>query len=289
MAVRRCSLGFLIAGVLWGCSPPAVTTPFSEPAAAAVDGHAISQTAYRQRLEVSRHRDPFLGIPEAAPSPLPAQRLEDFTVEQLIREEIIRQEADRRGLTVSDQAVQARIDRLRSHVGDSTFVAALDRNGFTADSFKSYERALLTEVALVEAMAKDRIRWAAQELKKGEAFASVAARWSDDPGASARNGEVGWLRPADLPERPLATAVESLATGSSSDIVRTDRGFTIATVLGRQNDQLHLAIILVLAPTVDLVSPQGTPSWFTKFVADREAALRRDGKLEVKVGSHART
>ena len=287
IAVRRCPLVLLIAAIFCGCSPPAVATPFSEPAAAVVDGHDISMTAYRQRLEVSRHRDPFLGIPEAAATPLPSQRLEDFTIEQLIHEEIIRQEADRRGITVSDQAVQSRIDGLRSRAGDETFRAALDRNGFTADSFKSYERALLTEIALLDAMAKDRIRSAARDLKNGQAFASVAARWSDDSGTSSHGGEVGWLRPADIPERPLATVVESLATGSESDVVRTNRGFTIATVLARQGDQVHLAVILVLAPTVDVLSPQGTPAWFTTFVADREAALRRDGKLVVKVGSHA--
>lgn len=284
--MRRFVLGFLIAGVVSGCSPAVPSTPFSEPAAAVVDGHAISQTTYRQRLEVSRHRDPFLGIPESAPSPLPAQRLEDFTIEQLIGEEIVRQEADRRHLSVSDQEVQARIAWLQSRAGDSTFRAALDRNGFTPDSFKSYERGLLTEIALIEAMAKERIQSAAHDLKNGEAFATVAARWSDDSGTSSRGGEVGWLRPGDIPERPLATVVESLAPGSISDIVRTDRGFAIATVLAKQSDQVQLAIILVLAPTVDLISPQATPAWFTTFVADREAALRRDGKLEVKVGSH---
>jgi len=83
------------------------------------------------------------------------------------------------------------------------------------------------------------------------------------------------------------TAVESLTTGAVSGIVQTNRGFTIATVLERRNDQVHLAVILVLAPSVDLSSPQGTPSWFTKFVEDRESALRRDGKIVLKVGSRA--
>ncbi len=287
IAVRRCTLALLIAAMLCGCSPPAVSTPFSQPVAAVVDGHDISLAAYQQRLEVSRHRDPFLGIPEAAATPLPSQRLENFTIEQLIHEEIIREEAERRGIAISDQAVQSRIDGLKRRAGDSTFRAALDRNGFTAESFKSYERALLTEVALLDAMAKERIHLAAQDLENGQSFASVATRWSDDTGTSGRGGDVGWLRPADIPERPLATAVESLATGSDSGIVRTNRGFTIARVLERRSDQVHLAVILTLAPTVDLLSPQGTPAWFTKFVADREAELQRDGKLVVKVGSHA--
>ncbi|HVH65894.1 MAG TPA: peptidylprolyl isomerase, partial [Candidatus Acidoferrum sp.] len=215
------------------------------------------------------------------------QRLEDFTIDQLIREEIIRQEAAKRGISVSDQAVSQRIDWLKSTAGDATFQAALDRNGFTADSFRSYERALLTEVALIDAMAKDRIQSAAKALAKGQSFASVATQWSDDTGTASKGGDVGSLRPKDIPERPLATVVQSLTTGGTSDVVRTNRGYTIAAVLGRQNDQVHLAVILVLAPTVDLFSPQGTPAWFTTFVADRETALKRDGKLEVKVGSHA--
>lgn len=277
----------VIAVLVCGCSPQSISPPFSEPAAAVVDGHVITMAAYRQRLGVSRHRDPFLGIPEAAPSPLPAQRLEDFTIEQLIREEIIRQEAAKRGISVSDQAVSQRIDRLKGDSGDSTLQSALDRNGFTADSFRSYERALLTEVALLDAMAKNRIQSAAKGLAKGQPFAAVAAQSSDDTGTAGKGGDVGWLRPEDIPERPLATVVQSLATGGTSDVVRTNRGYVMATVLGRQNDQVHLAVILVLAPTVDLFSAQGTPAWFTTFLADRETMLHRDGKLEVKVGSHA--
>ena len=252
-----------------------------------VDGHAISMKAYQERLEVSRHRDPFLGIPEAIPSPVPSQRLEDFTIAQLIREEVIREEADRRGISISDQAVETRINGLRQKAGAATFDEALKRNGFTAESFKSYERVLLAEVALIGAMAKDRVAAAEKELKSGASFASVAARWSDDSGTFSRNGEVGWLRPSEIPEAALAKGVEALPTGSLSDAIRTDRGFTIATVLERRDDQVHLAVILVLAPSVDLFSPQATPSWFTKFIDDRQSSLERDGKITIKVGNRA--
>ena len=287
LALRRGILLLVVSVALSGCTTPGVSLPFSEPAAAVVDGHSISMKVYQARLQVSRHRDPFNGIPEAIPSPAPAQRLEDFTIEQLVREEIVRQEADKRGITVADQAVQARMAALRSKAGTSTFNAALSRNGFTASSFSDYQRALLTEVALMRAMAGDRARSAAGELKSGATFASVAARWSDDTGTFARGGDAGWLRPAEIPEPPLMTAVESLTTGAVSGIVPTNRGFSIATVLERRNDQVHLAVILVLAPSIDLSSPQGTPAWFTKFVEDRESALRRDGKIVLKVGSRA--
>ena len=286
LALRRVVLLLVLGVALSACDAPAVGLAITNPAAV-VDGHEISMKAYQARLEVSRHRDPFAGIPEAIPSPAPTQRLEDFTIEQLVREEIVRQEAEKRGLSISDHALQSRIDSLRARAGAAAFSAALSRNGFTSDSFGAYERALLTEVALIQAMAKDRAGSAAQELKSGHPFTAVAARWSDDTGTFSRGGDAGWLRPAEIPEPKLAAAVESLAPGSVTGIVQTNRGDVIATVLERRTDQIHLAVILVLAPTVDLFGPMGTPTWFTKSIDDQEAALRRAGKIDVKVAHHA--
>jgi parvulin-like peptidyl-prolyl isomerase len=286
VALRRVVLLLVLGGALSACDAPAVGFAISNPAAV-VDGHEISMKTYQARLEVSRHRDPFAGIPEAIPSPAPTQRLEDFTIEQLVREEIVRQEAVKRGLSVSDQAVKSRIDSLRARVGAAQFTAALSRNGFTDDSFRTYERALLTEVGLIQAMARDRASTAAQELKSGHPFVAVAARWSDDTGTFSRGGDTGWLRTADIPEPALATAVEPLATGGTTGIIKTNRGDVIATVLERRADQIHLAVILVLAPAVDLFGPMGTPTWFTKSIDDQEAALRRAGKIDVKVAHHA--
>jgi len=287
LALRRGVLLLVIGGALSACTAPAASLPFSEPAAAVVDGHTISMKAYQARLEVSRHRDPFAGIPEAIPSPAPPQRLETFTVEQLVREEIVRHQADKRGISASNGALDSRIATLKTQAGTSAFSAALQRNGFTSDSFRSYQRALLIEVALLHAMAKDRADSAARELTAGQTFASVAARWSDDSGTNTRGGDAGWLRPAQVPEPPLAAALESLPAGGVTGIIPTNRGYTIASVLERRSDQVHLAVILVLAPAVDLYSPQGTPAWFTKFIDDREAALRRAGRIELKVGARA--
>jgi parvulin-like peptidyl-prolyl isomerase len=287
LALRRGVLLLVIGGALSACTAPAASLPFSEPAAAVVDGHTISMKAYQARLEVSRHRDPFSGIPEAIPSPAPSQRLETFTIEQLVREEIVRQEAETRGISVGNGALDSRIATLKAQAGTTAFNAALQRNGFTSDSFRSYQHALLIEVALLHAMAKDRAASAARELGAGQTFASAAAHWSDDSGTYTRGGDAGWLRPADIPEAALAAGVQSLAAGSVTGIIATNRGYTIATVLERRGDLVHLAVMLVLAPAVDLYSPQGTPAWFTKFIDDREAALRRAGKIELKVGARA--
>jgi parvulin-like peptidyl-prolyl isomerase len=277
----------LVALALTGCTP-SVQLPFAEPAAAVVDGHAISIKAYQARLQVSRQRDPFAGIEMAIPSPAPARRLEDFTIDQLIREQIVIAEAGNHGISVSPSTAETRITRLRQRAGAAPFAEALSRNGFTASSFKDYQRALLTEVSLVEKMARDRARSAEQALAAGDSFAQVAAAWSDDPGSFARGGEAGWVRPADLPELELAAAVQKLEPGERSGVIRTDRGFVFLRVVERQADKAHLNVILVLAPTVDLYTPDSRPAWFDRFIQARYDALAGAGKIEVKVGSAVR-
>lgn len=281
--MRRLLLIGLVAG-LTGCTNQ---LPFQEPAAAVVDGHAISMKTYEARLEVSRHRDPLAGLTSSEPSPPPAQRLEDFTIQQLIREEIVRQEADRRKIQISDGQVDRRIAHLRDQAGATAFDAALSRNGFTAASFRDYQRAFLTEVAVVRAMARERAASAAVALSHGASFIAEASQWSDDTGTRFRGGDVGWLKPNDLPEAPLATAVELLPTGGRTGIVSTSRGFVIATVLDRQGEQVHLAVILVLAPEADLYTIESRPAWFEQWVQDRRQSLEHDGRIQVRVGSGA--
>lgn len=276
-----------MASAIAACSSPSIPLPLAPPAAATVDGQPITMAAYQARLKVTTARDPFNGMPEALPSPAPSQRLEDFTIEQLIRETIIEQQAAQRGIKISDQAVSLRITQLEDSAGQESFIQALRRNGFSDQSYRDYERALLTEVALLQAMARQRADSAANDLKAGQSFDAVVAKYNDDQGTAARHGDIGWLRAADLPEPALASAVETLQPGAVSGVVETDRGFVIARMLERRADQMHLAVVLILAPTVDMISAQGTPGWFTSFLTDQESALRRDGKITINVGSQA--
>jgi parvulin-like peptidyl-prolyl isomerase len=278
--VRRALVSVLLAGLLGACSAPEAA-----PVAASVDGHDISMSAYQARLAVSRARDPFAGIPSAIPSPASPQRLEDFTIEQLVREQIIRQEAANRKITVSDSAVKARIAGLKA--ATTEFEATLQRNGFTDTSFQEYETVLLTEVALIEGIARQRAASAAKDLAAGQSFDAAVAKWNDDQGTAGHGGEVGWLRPDELPEAELRPVVQSLAPGATSSLVKTSRGFVIARVAERQAERVHLYVLLVLAPSVELFTPQATPAWFSTLIADKETQLRRDGKIRLRVGSHA--
>jgi hypothetical protein len=286
MIGRAASLLDLTAVFSAGCGPK-IVVPFLEPGAAVVDGHDVPMRVYRERLEVSRHRDPLAGIEAAVPSPLPAQRLEDFTIDQLVREEIVRQEAERRGIKISDRAVDARIATLRSQAGAEAFEAAVRRNGFTSESFKGFERALLAEVALVKVMARERVRAVEEALRSGRSFASVAGQWSDDSGTAAKGGDIGWIVPGELPERELAAAVKTLDSGGQPSTIETARGYVADAVLERRGEEVHLAVIVILAPAIDLYSAESRPSWFDRWVSIRRESLVSDGRIQFRVGSRS--
>lgn len=278
---------FFLAGMIVTACSPRVSVPVLAPPAAIVDGHVISMRAYRERLDVSRQRDPLVGIEQSVPGNTSSQRLEDFTIEQLVREEIIRQEAERRRIKVSEGALKARLAAVRSRAGGEAFDAALSRNGFTGDSFKAFQRAFLAEVALVKAMARERVQSADEALRSGRPFASVAGQWSDDSGTASRGGDAGWLIPTDLPEPELTAAVKTIDAGGRTGIVETARGYVIGSMLERRGDEVHLAVILILAPAADLYSAESKPPWFERWVSSRRDSLASAGKIQIRVGSRA--
>ncbi len=286
MTVRAASLLALTVLFAAGCGPK-IVVPFLEPGAAVVDGHDVPMRVYRERLEVSRHQDPLAGVEAAVPTPLPAQRLEDFTIDQLVREEITRQEAQRRGIKISDRAVDARMAMLRSQAGADAFEAALRRNGFTSESFKGFQRALLIEVALVKAMARERVRGVEEALRSGRSFASVAGQWSDDSATAAKGGDIGWIVPDELPEPELAAAMRTLDSGGLPSTIETARGYVVAAVLERRGEEVRLAVILILAPAIDLYSAESRPSWFDRWVSIRRESLASAGRIQFRVGSRS--
>jgi peptidyl-prolyl cis-trans isomerase C len=77
------------------------------------------------------------------------------------------------------------------------------------------------------ALAK--IKEAQARLKKGEDFAAVAKKYSDDPGSKDRGGDLGYFGRGDMvPE--FDKTVAALSVGQTSDIVTTEFGYHIIQV-----------------------------------------------------------
>lgn len=88
------------------------------------------------------------------------------------------------------------------------------------------------------------------KVKAGEAFAQVAATWSDAPDAQ-QGGSLGWRTPARMPS-VFVDSVRAMKKGQVSGVLRSPAGFHIVTIVderGRNQpsvvQQTHVRHILI--------------------------------------------
>ncbi|EKE13971.1 MAG: hypothetical protein ACD_12C00726G0002 [uncultured bacterium] len=75
----------------------------------------------------------------------------------------------------------------------------------------------------------ERINQAREAIKKGEDFAQVATRFSDDPQSAFSGGDLGWQKMGER-DADFEGAVFSLAIGEVSNPIKTDFGYYIAKI-----------------------------------------------------------
>lgn len=142
---------------------------------------------------------------------------------ELITEEVLAQAARKKGLDkqpeVSDQlAYQQRLILSRAYledyfaanpVDDASLRTAYEWNRANGKITEYHVRQVLTssQSAAFEALAA---------LKKGEDFAAVAKRYTQDPGGQENGGDLGWFRPDIFVDHHFSDAVVALKKGEYS-------------------------------------------------------------------------
>lgn len=92
--------------------------------------------------------------------------------------------------------------------------------------------------------AFEKIRDIKTRLESGELFENLAKKYSDDPGSSAKGGDLGWVKRGTFVPKFEATAY-TLKKNEISDIVETEYGYHIIQLLERRGNTVHTRHILV--------------------------------------------
>lgn len=220
----------VILAALLGATPviPAVAASQGMDAAMEVNGEAVPQAALRHLTESQMRRG-------KAPNRLV---LEEQVRQELIARTVLSQRARESGLDqrtdvqaqnfLNEQAVlsQAYLQDYRQglSVSDAEIAEAYE-------DFKAENQDMEYRVRHIVTKKEEDALAAIAALNRGESFDAMAKTNSIEPSADKLAGEIGWLRPDQLPDRAFAEAVKRLSKGEfSQEPVKTDYGWHVIKV-----------------------------------------------------------
>jgi peptidyl-prolyl cis-trans isomerase C len=232
---------------------------------AEVNGEAIPVLEFERELALAYE------FPEGGTAPAPDQlvALKQTVLQELIDRQLLLQDARSKGITVSQQAVQAAVARLKSEYQDGGFQEALNQGRLSLADFQAKTAARLTVEKLVDEVVYQRVavtedelqgyldahasefqepeevhaaqivvkevedaRHIRDELQQGKKFSDLARAHSLS--ADARlGGDLGWFPKGVMPPEFDKVAF-SLQPGQISDVVTSEYGFHLFKVLDRR-------------------------------------------------------
>lgn len=198
--------------------------------------------------------------------------------EEVIAREVFMQEAEKQGLSASDD-VKTQMELARQTILiRELFANFLKKNPVTESEMKAeYDKFVASNGGkeykahhiLVETEAEAKAIIAA--LKKGGKFEDIAKKQSKDTGSGAKGGDLDWANPSSyVPE--FTTALLKLNKGQTTDTpVKSQFGYHIIRV-----DDIRTAKL----PSFDEVKPQIAKQMEQQKLAAFQDELRKKAKIE---------
>ncbi|MBY9082254.1 peptidylprolyl isomerase [Paenibacillus sp. HN-1] len=187
----------------------------------------------------------------------------ESTLQSMITQELVDQEADKNKVTVTDADIQAEIKDLQEQFGgESGLESALSQSGMTMDDLKeqmplqvkirkllepkvtitdddikkyydenkaslgSEEEVRASHILVATKEEADAIE---KQLKDGADFATLAKEKSSDTGSKDKGGDLGFFKKADMVAEFSDTAFK-MKVGETSEPVKTEYGYHIIKV-----------------------------------------------------------
>lgn len=226
--------------------PEAVATvtplPTDLPVVARVNGQPISEAVFQRRMAQLQAGYNGAGGDN--------EQLHRQAINGLIKQALIDQSAQLEGITVSDEALKAKIEALKQEQSVAGFEAWLQRNNLAEAEFGDILRREMVTAALYEQVVQAVPCWAEQiharqivvsdlkqaemakaRLAAGELFADLALEISEDAATRVNGGDLGWFpqRVGAVPPA-IEAAVFALPAGQVSEVLPSEAGYYVIKV-----------------------------------------------------------
>ncbi|MCL2882131.1 MAG: peptidyl-prolyl cis-trans isomerase [Coriobacteriia bacterium] len=234
--------------------------------AARVNGSAITTKQLDASVEKLKMQNPQIFT---ANSGVSSAQIRNTLLDELINEQLVTQEAKKRGVDITDAQVNKQIDMIkRQYSTQQQFDEKLKQQGYTLETLKTQLKYQLIGEGITEKLVPDstvstqeiqdyytqhkndfiqpagkrvsQIQFALKDeakaadvlkqLKGGADFATLAQKYSIHAVSAAQGGNIGWT-PTDTPlEKNLQEAVNNLGKGAISNVIKSSTGLFILKV-----------------------------------------------------------
>lgn len=238
-------------------TPTATTAPPPAPLAAMVNGRYIFLEDYERQVAMYQRVLQEQGLDlesEEGKAELDLLRID--VLEAMIDSELMREEAERLGLTLEEEELQEQIALdIEEGGGEAAFAEWLEATGQTKDDYARMLYDLLLSDRILDIVAASlpdvaeqvHIRHIAvstesaaqeivSELAQGADFEELARSRSEDTLTGEEGGDLGWF-PAGVIAQELESVAFSLEVGETSGVIELGDGYHVIQVLEREAER----------------------------------------------------
>jgi peptidyl-prolyl cis-trans isomerase SurA len=208
------------------------------------------------QVEAQNHMQPGQLIAFLKSHGIERSALYDQLDSSIVWAKLVRQLAQQTS-PVTDEEIDHEMKRLQEH--------ASDPESRVAEIF------LAVDTPSQDSQVHDLAERLIDQMRRGARFSAIAQQFSQSPTAAV-GGDLGWVRPQQLPSK-LAKAVAQMHPGELSQPIRTPAGYYLLLILDRRTGSLGseadttIDIVQVVFP----LPPQSSPAARAAAVAQAES------------------
>jgi parvulin-like peptidyl-prolyl isomerase len=233
---------------------PPTATP--KPRAAQVNGEPITMAEFERQM--ANYEASMSAIGEDPNTPEGQQALTEarkMVLDWMIQQKLLAQDAERRGISVSEAEVDQVIQDLIADIGEEAFEERIAEQGLSREMVRAmFKEQLLASEVMQQVIdevpprathvnarhilvpTEEEAQRLLRQIQAGADFAELAQTYSQDAFTREQGGDLGYFPRGILTSQAVEDAAFGLQPGQVSDVVKSELGYHVVKVVDRVDD-----------------------------------------------------